>query len=159
MPKRFRRKIAKSLDADEVFSVLREVSGKIPLALDTEEVQETLLGSVRKLCGNGVSLIASSDGQVIGFLLAKLDEYRCFQDRDQRQWLHICYIGVTKNWRRKGPFPALMADIMALGLPLSAEVKHANKSGMAKKLVDCFGFRMEGPSPKEGDYFIWEPAA
>ena len=156
MPKQFCCRIAKSSNADEVFTVLTEVAEEIPLELETEKAQHTLLDLVREWCGNGVSMIASRGGQVIGFLLVKPDEYRRFQDSEQRQWLHICYIGVKKEWRSKGMFQALMAEIMDRGLPLSTEVKHANKSHMARKLVGCFGFRMEGPS-RRGDYFIWEP--
>ena len=104
---------------------------------------------VKRMCENRKSLIASSDGHVIGFLLVRPEDY-C-----GRQLL-IAYLGVTEDWRRKGPFPALMARIMARGLPLLAEVKHANKSNMANKLVDCFGFRKDGPSLLQGDYFVWD---
>lgn len=148
--KQFRCRIARSSDTDEVVNLLKELADKIPLKVETKEHINGLRSLIERMCGNGKSLVASSDGHVIGFLLVRLEDYL------GRQGLLIAYVGVTENWRGKGPFPALMARIKVQGLPLWAEVKHANKSHMATKLVDCFGFRKNGPSPSQGDYFVWD---
>lgn len=158
MSKQFRCRLATSLDAIKVFGVLEEVAGEIPLVFKTEEARNSVRNRVEEWCSNNISLAASCDSRVVGFLLAEPDKVRAFYDHEQRQWLHIAYVGVTKDWRGKGPFPALMAGIMARGFPLSAEVKYKNRSDMARKLRDCFGFRNEGCLRfPDGDDFIWEP--
>ena len=150
MTKQFRCRTARRSDADEVFAVLKEVAAEIPVKLETEEASNCLKGLVEEKCGNGKSLIAVYDGHAIGFLPAQTEDYRGLQ------FLSIDYVGVAKDWRGKGVFRAFMERIKGRGLPLLAEVKYANKSNIAKKLVDCFGFHKDARSIwEDGDYFVW----
>jgi hypothetical protein len=149
--------IATAEMAAEVFTLLEEVAPEIPVRLDTAEHQRAMRCTVEESCSNGASLVAIEGARLVGFLLVAPDEYRNFQDREGRSWFNVSYGGVTKNRRGDGIFPGLMASIMARRVPLSAEVKHANQSGMAERL-EKLGFHKDSPSPKDdGDEFIWEP--
>jgi hypothetical protein len=149
--------IATAEMAAEVFTLLEEVAPEIPVRLDTAKHQGAMRCTVEKCCSNGASLVAIEGGRIVGFLLVTPDKGQNFQDREGRSWLNVSYGGVTKNRRGDGIFTGLMASIMARRVPLSAEVKHANQSGMAERL-EKLGFHRDGPSPlRNGDEFIWEP--
>lgn len=141
-------------DVDGILTILQEVASEIPLTLDTPEHLGIMRDIVIECCTSGDSLVAvDGTGAVVGVVLAKPDRLERFQHRNEA--ISLRYIGVKKDWRRRGIFTGLMQKSMAKGVPLTASVLHANKSAMADRLVKI-GYQKVGSDEKETQ-LRWAP--
>jgi hypothetical protein len=70
--------------------------------------------------------------------------------------LHLSYGGVRTNHRGQHIFPELVAKMMANGVPLTATVKHSNKSNMVNRLLKL-GFTKVFPLKNDQDDLRWQP--
>jgi hypothetical protein len=114
---------------------------------------------VARWCKNGLSWVSLDDhGKIVGFLLGEMHSPLTLPA--EFRGVDLTYGGVLKDYRSAGRFGAVLARAMAIGRPLRAVVKHANKGGMAKGLVKA-GF-IRAPALAGGfdneDAFLWTPA-
>jgi predicted N-acetyltransferase YhbS len=150
----FEYRTAVGSDAANIFDVLQNVASEVPVSIDDSERQERMKFIVKECCDSGESLVAvDGDGSVVGFVLAKPDRMERFQHDNQA--LSLRYIGVGKDWRRRGVFAALMARYTAKGVPLTASVLQGNKSAMVDRLAKI-GFAKLGVDSHETK-LKWQP--
>jgi N-acetylglutamate synthase-like GNAT family acetyltransferase len=141
-------------DAAGILAVLQEVAAEIPLSLDTPELREAMQGIIAECCSTGESWVAvGSDGTIVGIVLAKPDMLERFFHRNKA--LSLRYVGVSKNYRRRGIFADLMGKLKAKGVPLTASVLHGNQSGMADRLT-AIGYAKVESNEKE-TRLKWNP--
>jgi hypothetical protein len=151
----YQYRLATSDDVSKVFDLLVEVAPEIPLHVHIPENKDAALNCVERCCASGETWIAlDRDNQIVGFLLAEPDLLQRFHRENQA--LELPYGGVREGHRGHHIFPDLVATIMAKRFPLTATVKHANKSDMASRLTKR-GFTKVGPGlwPNE-DIFRWQ---
>jgi hypothetical protein len=125
---------ATSNDTDAIFGILETIACAIPLKLDRPGNREKILSCVGRCCRNGHSYVAELDGQIVGFLLA---------DVSGSGHVELPYGGVSKDFRERGAFSALMSRIKRDGRPIIAKVHRHNKSKMADRLKR-YGFSYDG---------------
>ena len=143
----FQYRDATSVDVDGIFALMQQIASEIPVSLDLPERQEIMRGIIAECCGSGDSQVAiDADGKLIGFVLAKPDRLERFLHNDNT--LQLPYIGVSTAKRQRGIFGALMAQMMAKGVPLTAMVLHGNQSSMANRLAKI-GFAQTKSNDKQ----------
>jgi ribosomal protein S18 acetylase RimI-like enzyme len=139
-------------DHTDILAVLEEVASEVPVKLDSSAHQDAIKGIIVACCGSGESLVAVDDsGTVVGFVLVKPDIFA-----DDESTLSLRYAGVSKGARRRGILSALMQELMAKGVPLTATVLNNNQSAMADRLIKA-GYQKVGSNDKEANY-RWSPA-
>jgi hypothetical protein len=69
--------------------------------------------------------------------------------------LTLPYGGVLESHRERGIFSGLLSEAKASKTPLQIDVSHANKSGMAARLLKK-GFVKKSLVANQ-DYFVWTP--
>ncbi|HEY8098118.1 MAG TPA: hypothetical protein VIE65_18820 [Methylobacter sp.] len=144
----YRYRLATTDDALAILSVLEEVAPEIPVETHDGRPERLLQTIKRTTSVYGVTWIAlDRENRVVGFLLAESKGDR----------FDLPYGGVREGHRKHHIFPDLVAKMMVRGVPLTATVKHANKSDMASRLLRL-GFTKAGPGywPDE-DAFRWQP--
>lgn len=153
-------RLAQTQDASGILSVLEEIAGDIPLRLDALDGKDRITNISQKInewCNTNESWVAvTHSNQVVGFLLIEPDN----------TGLYIQYAGVSKLHQGQQIFPKLIRMVMAKKMPLTAVVKHANKSSMSCRLTKL-GFTMvsfsdsynaEDIAANNEDKFRWYPA-
>jgi ribosomal protein S18 acetylase RimI-like enzyme len=125
---------ATSNDTDAILGILETIACAIPLKLDRPGNREKILVCIDRCCRNGYSYVAELDGQIVAFLLA--DVYGSGR-------VELPYGGVSKDFRGRGAFSALMSRIKRDGRSISAKVHRDNKSKMADRLKR-HGFSYDG---------------
>jgi len=142
---------ATSDDHTDIVAVLEEVASEIPVKLDSPAHQDAIRGIIVACCDSGKSLVAVDDhGTVVGFVLAKPDVFA-----DDESTLSLRYVGVSKGARQRGILSALMHELMAKGVPLTATVLNDNQSAMAERLIKV-GYEKVESNDKEANY-RWSP--
>jgi ribosomal protein S18 acetylase RimI-like enzyme len=138
---------AKPKDASGILAVLMAVANEIPLFVDTKDRKAAVRRIVRQCISSDESLVAVDDAsKIVGFLLIEPDEMQRFQLENDA--LHLSYAGVNKTNRGCGVFRSLMEILIRRGMPLTATVKNANQSQMAKRL-EALRFRIAETRPDE----------
>jgi hypothetical protein len=148
---------ATKADTQSICSVLAKVAREIPLQLDTEGRQKAVYNIVGDCIATGESWVSTdSSAAVTGFILVEPDRMERFQNNNQA--LHLRYAAVTSNQRRHGIFRRLLERTKDRNVPLTAIVKFANQSGIAKRLVRL-GFENTGVnSQRQESEFTWYPS-
>jgi ribosomal protein S18 acetylase RimI-like enzyme len=126
-------RIATANHASGIFAVLEEVAAEVSVLLDGAERRSRVLEHVRASSGSGESWVAVDGRKVIGFLQAEPDQLERFHHDNGA--LHLSYGGVRAKYRGCGVFRSLTEKLVERRVPLTATVKHANKSGMARVLI------------------------
>jgi ribosomal protein S18 acetylase RimI-like enzyme len=144
-------RLAKRGDAAEIFDVLEgvaRVAPEIPMRLDTSDRKEFLFKRIRLACVYRTVFIAElhRDNQIVGFLMAE----------PLGRELDLSYGGVRADHRGQHIFPKLVKKMMAKGVPLTATVKHLNKSGTVDRLLKL-GFTKVESLVDGQDNFRWQP--
>jgi hypothetical protein len=146
----------KADDVSAVFAILSEVAPEIPVLLDTAERRNAVRRIVECCCEHESCWVSlGEEDEVIGFLLAKTVSSTV--PGLEFQGLELAYGGMTSAQRDQGRFVTLIAKAKGLGVPLRAVVKHANKSGMAERLMRQ-GFARAACLRSDEDNFIWTPS-
>jgi len=127
-------RLAKRADAAEIFDVLEGVAPEIPMRLDTSDRKELLFKRIRLACVYRTVCIAEL----------------------HRDELDLSYGGVRAGHRGQHIFPKLVKKMMAKGVPLTATVKHLNKSGAVDRLLKL-GFTKVESLVDGQDNFRWQP--
>jgi len=143
-------RIAKEVDIEPIFKLLEEIAPEVPLSIKNDEARKLLLGKVSTSCESQKSLVATDNsGLIIGFILVMQDMAEEFL---LRTLFELPYIAVAKDWRGNKISSAMIEKVKNYGMPLSAVVKHGNKSDMAGRFVK-WGFK-KSPRVNE-DLFSW----
>jgi hypothetical protein len=147
---------ASQKDVDVIFAILESVSAEIPVSLD--EGRRTLIHEkVDKCCAHQTSWVALDEmDNVIGFLLS--ENFSTDIPWMEFDGITLPYGGVLIEHQGHGHFSGLIAQAKAMEKPLRAEVKRANKSAMAARLVKMGFVKKVGFALfQDEDVFIWTP--
>ncbi len=108
-------------DVDDILTIFAEVAPEVP----TVGVIEGTRGRVEGWVATGDSLVAlDANGKVVGYALA----YATGEDG-----IELVYLGVTGAARGKGVCSGIVARLKERGVPITASVRHNNKSSMAER--------------------------
>jgi hypothetical protein len=130
-------------DETDILAVLEEIAPEIPVLIDASDNQHPIRSVIIECHQSGKSWVAvDAGGTVVGVALAKPDHH------EQQAAISLRYIGVSKNSRGRGIFYALIENLKANGIPITASVLHGNQSGMVDHLVKI-GFTKKGSDDKE----------
>ncbi len=156
--KKPRCRSAKPEDALEIFAVLVEVACEIPVCIKDDD-REKVIEKIQAQVGMRKSLVATDAmGRIVALLLVEpraAGNKLVLDGEPQPAGLNLLYGGVTKSWRGKHIFPAMIDKMKRRGLPLFAAVRHDNKGHMAERLIKL-GFEKVGTLFEE-DKFRWLP--
>jgi len=141
-------------DAADVFELLQQVAGEIPVMLDTLAREEAMYARVRNWVRTGESRVAADDqGRIVGFVLAELNQTSRFWG--EHEVIDVHYAGVAAGRRGKGIFAAMMGQILRRLVPVTVRVNPVNRFDMPRRL-QRLGFRPANPGGAEPQ-FLWEP--
>ncbi|MBV8776821.1 MAG: hypothetical protein JO258_06450 [Alphaproteobacteria bacterium] len=118
-------------DAADIHALMLTMADDIPLAAETLEQQEALYAALRKILAFGQSWIALDGGTVVGFAL--IDAAEAGRHWGEEERLNLRYAAGAA-------LDGLLAKALARGVPVTATVREANRSGLAAALVRA-GFR------------------
>jgi ribosomal protein S18 acetylase RimI-like enzyme len=140
-------RVADSDDGTGILAVLKEVAPEIPVSLGTPGAEAAMQAIIEDCCNSGESwVVVDTAGTVVGFVLAKPDNYERFQFENGA--VSVRYIGVSKASRGQGISGGLMEKLKGKGAPLTASVLHTNKSDMVNRLSKI-GFTKKESDAKE----------
>jgi hypothetical protein len=135
---------ATAADADDILKVFGEVAPEVPT-----RVIEGTKELVERLAASGASSVAlDADGKVVGYALA---------GGDGQGGIDLVYLGVTGAARGKGVCSGIVAGLKDHGVPITAAVRHDNKSSMADRFGHL-GFKVL-KKQDEQTKFRWQPAS
>ena len=142
-------------DAHDIDALLVRLAPEIPLFIDTLARREALYGLIRRCTRSGESWIAlDAAGQVVGFVLAELNENR--RHYAEHSILDLHHAGVAPEHRQRGIFATLIGKLQERRVPITATV-HAQNSAEAARHLERRGFRDAG-TPGSGERHLrWEP--
>jgi ribosomal protein S18 acetylase RimI-like enzyme len=144
-------------DLKGIWGLMRLVAADIPLELDSEAAQESMLSELMVCCTLGLSPVAlGEDKSVVGAILVK---------RNELDWglrngnsVQLSYAAVAPDYRDQGVLKALVGEIQQRGVPVFATVKSGDKLGLAEGLT-ALGFTHESAAANEGgDIYKWKPS-
>jgi len=136
---------ATAADVDDILTIFGEVAPEVP----TIGVVEQTKGLVEGWVATGASLVAlDSDGKVVGYALAK---------GDGKDGIELVYLGVTGAARGKRVCSGIVARLKEHDMPITASVRHNNKSSMAGRL-ERLGFKVL-EKQQEQTKFRWQPVS
>lgn len=129
----FECRVADKNDEAGIWEVLVEVAPDIPARVEEPEDQENLKAFIGEWVAGGSSWVAvDSEDVVIGFVLSKQDN--AIMALEKKNALYLPYIGTSANWQGRGVMKSLLDSLKSKRWPLTADVKHTNKSNMVEKL-------------------------
>lgn len=141
---------AVAADVDGILTVFGEVAPDVP-TIGVVEGTEERMGTKERVEGwvaTGASLVAlDAKGKVVGYALA---------EGDGKDGIELVYLGVTGTARSKGVCSGIVARLKEHGVPITAAVRHDNKSSMAKRF-ERFEFKVLQKQPDQTK-FQWQPA-
>jgi hypothetical protein len=115
-------------DEDDILTIFAEVADEVP----TIGVKEGTKELVARLVASRASLVAlDADGKIVGYALAEPDG----------KGLSLFYLGVTGAARDKHVCSGIVARMKEHRLPITASVRHNNKSSMAERF-EHLGFKV-----------------
>jgi hypothetical protein len=139
-------------DETDISNVLEEVAPEVPVRLDGSERQDKIKTLIVERRRSGKSWVAvDPNGKVVGFVLARPDVV------EGQAAMFVDYVGVDVDSRGRGIFSTMMEKLKVNDVPLTADVLHENRSGMANRLVKV-GFSVVEADGKK-TRFRWNPAA
>jgi hypothetical protein len=141
-------RVAKPGDKADIFELLKACAGEIPVDLDGDGAEGPFRDIIDCCCQNGASFVAVVDERIVGFLLTNSSG---FQPEERK----IEYGCVASKYRGRRIFHLMLDEAKAISVRLDATVKDANKSGLAGRLVNNYGFKECGPTPDKGRLFRW----
>jgi hypothetical protein len=118
-------------DSADTHTLLLRLAGDIPLAVETLEQEEALYAAIRKILAFGQSWLALDGDTVAG--IALVDSAEVGRHWGENELLNLRYAagqGVD----------ALLGEVLARNVPITASVRDANRSGLAE-LLESLGFR------------------
>jgi hypothetical protein len=118
-------------DAAEIHELLLKRAAEIPLAVETLEQEEALYAAVRKILAFAQSWVALQGETVAGIVL--VDAAEVGRHWGENELLNLRYAageGVE----------ALLGKVLERGVPITAAVRDANKTGLAA-LLESLDFR------------------
>jgi hypothetical protein len=128
-------------------TALEQLSGEIPVKMDSEERRSAFHKIVAECCEQSSWIALNEAEHLVGLLLSK----------KYSEGFALPYGGVLDGYRNQGLFLRLLSHAKALSRPLYVDVRHENKSGMAARLVKAgFVEQQYSHHPKQA-YFIWSP--
>jgi hypothetical protein len=131
-------------DEGGILGVFGEVAAEVPTAVrpQTEAI-------IHRFVSSGASLVAiDGDGKVIGYALA---------ESDGNGGISLMYLGVAKAARSKRICSSIISQLKKHGMPITASVRHNNKSSMADRFKHLEF--TESEVREEETKFRWEPKA
>ncbi len=150
MTNSFDIRLARTTDAEAICTIMAEIANQIPVNLSTPKHIEAMKRQITDCCLDGFSVVAVDEsGVVIGFQLAQKKSWY------DESYIHLLYAGVTGVAADKKVFRRLIEIEKAHCMPLVAEVKPGNLSGMANRL-NRYGFRPDRNGPNNFGY-RWDP--
>jgi hypothetical protein len=145
-------------DLKGIWSLMRTVAADIPLELESEAAQESVLSELMMCCTSGLSSVAFADDKaVVGAVLVKRDEFD-WAIRNGGS-VQMSYAAIAADYRDQGVLGALVGDVQQRGVPVFAMVRNGEKLGLAEGLKSL-GFTQEATAANEGgDLYKWQPSA
>lgn len=132
-------------DADDILTIFAEVAHEVPTVGVIEGTKELVAGCV----ASGASSVALDvDGRVVGYALA---------EGDRKGGISLIYLGVTSAARGKRICSRIVARLKEHGMPITASVRHNNKSSMAERF-ERLGFEIL-EKQQEQTKFRWQPVS
>lgn len=152
----FTRRAASLADLRDIWGLLRQVAGDIPIDLRSEASQESLLSEAMACCTSGLSPVALDEGNaVIGTLLARRDDFEWGLWNSDA--IHVSYAAIAPGHRDLGVLASLVAKIQERKVPVFVSVKKGNQIGLADELGKL-GFKHECTAESDwGDLYKWLP--
>lgn len=116
-------------DVDDILTIFAEVAHEVPTIGVVEGTKELVAG----LVATGASLVALDvDGRIVGYALA---------EGDGKGGISLIYLGVTGAARGKRICSGIVARLKEHGMPITASVRHNNRSSMAGRF-ERLGFEV-----------------
>jgi hypothetical protein len=145
-------------DIKDIWGLMRQSAGDIPLAVESEAEQEKVLTEIMACCTAGMSpIVVDSKKEIVGALLAK---------RDQFDWgfrnietINVAYAAVATTHQDQGVLKTLVEEIVKRNVPIYVGVQSGNKHGLVGELESAGFSRQAEISSGLGDVYKWEPAA
>lgn len=136
-------RVAGSDDVDAILAVFAEAAPEVPT-----RVIDGTKGLIARLVATGASLVAIDEGgNVVGYALA---------ESDGNGGISLIYLGVAKAARGKRICTTIVSRLKDHGVPISASVRHDNKSSMADRF-EHLGFAVIEGLLEGETKFRWEP--
>jgi hypothetical protein len=130
-------------DVDDILTIFAEVAPEVPTIGVVEGTKELAAGWV----ATGASSVALDvDGKVVGYALA---------EGDGKDGISLVYLGVTGAARGKRVCSGIVAQLKEHGVPITASVRHNNKSSMAERFKRL-GFEVL-EKQQDQTKFRWQP--
>lgn len=131
--KDFEYRVAAENDEAGIWQVFVEVAPNIPASVEKSEDQENLKAFISEWVAGGSTWVAvDSEDVVVGFVLSKPDNG--IMALEKKNALYLPYIGTSANWQGRGVMKSLLDSLKSKRWPLTADVKHTNKSNMVENL-------------------------
>ena len=132
-------------DVDDILAIFAEVAHEVPTIGVVEGTKELVADWVAK----GASSVALDvDGKVVGYALA---------GGDGKGGISLIYLGVTGAARGKRICSGIVARLKEHGMPITASVRHNNKSSMAARF-ERLGFEVL-EKQQDQTKFRWQPVS
>jgi hypothetical protein len=145
MDKRITYRTAVADDVDDILAIFAEVAPEVPTRGVIEGTKELVASWVK----TGASLVAlDADGKVVGYALA---------EGDGKEGISLVYLGVTGVARGKRICSGIVALLKEHGMPITASVRHNNKSAMAGRF-ERPGFEVL-ETQQDQTKFRWQPVS
>jgi ribosomal protein S18 acetylase RimI-like enzyme len=131
-------------DVADILTIFAEVADEVPTIGVIEGTKELVAG----LVATGASSVAlDENNKIVGYLLA---------EGDGKGGISLFYLGVTSAARGKRVCSRIVARLKERGVPITASVRHNNKSAMAERFKRL-GFDVL-QAQEDQTKFRWEPA-
>jgi hypothetical protein len=117
-------------DAAEIHALLLQIAAEIPLAVETLEQEEALYAAVRKILAFGQSWLALDGERIVGVVL--VDSAEVGRHWGENELLNLRYAAGEE-------LDGLIGKVLERGVPITATVRDANRSGLAARL-EMLGF-------------------
>lgn len=141
-------------DAADIHALLLRLAPEIPLLVDTLEREEALYVLVRNCARSGQSWVATDgEGHILGFVLAESDQTR--RHYAEHEVIELHYAGVAPDYRNRGVFAVLIANLLARMVPVTTTVPPLNRSEMARRLEHLHFRRTDAPGGEPR--LRWDP--
>ena len=118
-------------DAADIHALLLKLAPDIPLTIETLEQQEALYAAMRKILASGQSWVALAGESVVGFAL--VDRAEVGRHWGENELLNLRHAGGDG-------LDGLIGKVLERKVPITASVRDANRTGLARRL-ETLGFR------------------
>jgi hypothetical protein len=119
-------------DAADIHSLLLNVAGDIPLAVEALEQEEALYAAVRKILVFGQSWVALDGETAAAFVL--VDSAEVGRHWGENELLNLRYAGVAPEWGDGDVLDRLIGKMLERAVTIVAVVKDGNRNGLAARL-------------------------